>query len=90
MTSNKSKDGDYVEFTPPSSITAPEGDGNESGEFDMVCTFKVKGSKWCMTKLGETPMPVKDDKDEKPSYKRMANEIAEASTGEPPDVMGGY
>lgn len=45
-----------VEFTPPKDFTIPEGNADGS-DFDCVCSFRMKGSQLCMTKLGDVDMP---------------------------------
>lgn len=67
------QDGEKVEFTPPQSFTPPE--GSDDGEFDIVCSFRTKDSKICMTKLGDVKMPGYEDGDEpqtKPDYSGYA------------------
>lgn len=72
--------GDYVEFVPPKGWMPPESSGDDSGEFDLVCTFKVKpGPKLCMTKLGDTPMPERKEKDKAPDYKQYGQSIVSAT-----------
>ena len=78
MTSQSEK----VEFTPPQSFQPPE--GSNDGEFDVVCTFRTKGGKICMTKLGDVDMPGYDDKDEpqsKPDYSSMAQSMQQTQMG---------
>lgn len=48
--------GEAVEFQPPSTFRIPE-NVKPGEEFDLVCSFKVKDGKLCLTKLGDTDMP---------------------------------
>ena len=66
-----------VEFIPPKDFAFPE-NADPDKDIDVVCSFRVKDGKLCMTKLGDTPMPGYDGKEEddeheeepkhKPSY----------------------
>jgi len=74
---------DYkVEFTPPQSFTPPEGSGD--GEFDIVCSFRTKGDKICMTKLGDADMPGYEDDtpQSKPDYSGYAQGMQQAQQGD--------
>jgi|SRR5580704_3045969 hypothetical protein len=85
--------GDYVSFKPPSAFIVPE-ITDESKPLTLVCDFKVNpDGTLCMTKLGNTPMPEKDEKKEReakaPSYKDMADGIVNDMTGSMGDSGGG-
>ena len=58
-----------IEFTPPQGAI-PEG-VKDGEDFDLVCTFRVKGSQVCLVMIGDTKMPGYGDKERdkgKPSY----------------------
>ena len=76
----KGKEGERIEFPVPKGFTPPE--GSEGGEFDLVCTLKVKpdGKTMCITKLGDMDMPGYDEDEgseetERPDYKSMAKGV---------------
>lgn len=75
--------GEKVEFTPPQTFTPPE--GSEDGEFDVVCSFRTKGSQICMTKLGDVKMPGYEDGDQqsKPDYSGYAQGMQSQMSGQP-------
>lgn len=66
-----------LEFSAPKGFVPPEG---SEAEFDMVCSFKVRGGKLCLTKLGDTPMS-EGERESKPDYSEMANAIAASAQG---------
>lgn len=73
-----------VEFTPPQDFSIPE--GTEDGDtFDVVCTFKLNGSKICMTMLGDADMPGYDNngdgKETKPDYSGYAQGMQSQMSG---------
>jgi len=80
----KQKD-ERVEFAPPENASLPEG-AMDGDEFDLVCTFKRKGSKICMTKFGDTPMPgyekgYGDQQPKRPDYSEYAQGIYSQMAG---------
>lgn len=73
-----------VEFTPPSG-SLPEG-VSDGEEFELVCTFRVKGKKVCITQMGDTKMPGYGSKpDYSDQAKSMQQEYSPGAEGE-----GGY
>lgn len=80
--------GGRVEFRPPKGFAMPEGT-EEKGEFDLVCTFRVKpDGMLCLTMLGDTKMPGYDGKEEsteetktRPDYKEYAQSMTDEMTG---------
>jgi hypothetical protein len=71
----EAKGGEYVEFAVPKGFVPPEMGEGEGDQFDLVCSFKVNGSKLCMTKLGDHDMPVKKEKEKVPDYKGLGQSI---------------
>jgi hypothetical protein len=74
-----------VEFKPPTNFKTPEGT-EEGKEWDMVCSFETKpDGTVCMTKLGDTPMPGYDGKedsdDHKPSYQKYSSSLMQGMQG---------
>lgn len=75
---------DRVEFRPPKDFTVPEGT-EAKGEFDLVCSFRVKPDGMiCLTMLGDTKMPGYDGKEEeaeetksRPDYKQYAQSMTD-------------
>jgi hypothetical protein len=73
------KQSSKIEFTPPKDFTPP--DTSESGEFDLVCSFKISGDKLCLTKLGDLEVGCDDDEkkestgSDKPSWKDYAGKM---------------
>lgn len=71
-----------IEFVPPQSFSPP--DGSDSGEFDIVCTFRTNGNKICLVQLGDEKMPGYDDSDEpqsKPDYSGYAKNMTAQMQG---------
>ena len=67
--------GQPVEFELPDNATLPE-QSDPNKDIDLVCSFRVKGGRTlCMTKWGETQMPLPDyagdQKETKPDYSSM-------------------
>ena len=85
---NRGSKGDRVEFRPPNGFSVPEG-SEEKGEFDLVCSFRVKPDGMvCMTQLGDHKMPGYDGKEEeteetktRPDYKELASSVTAGMPG---------
>lgn len=78
-------DKSLVEFTPPSG-SLPEGVG-DGEEFDLVCTFRVKGKQVCMTQMGDKKVSDYDD-DSKPDYSQHTQSMQQEYN--PGAETGGY
>ncbi len=63
-----------VEFQPPQNVV-PEGT-KDGEEFDLVCTFRVKGQNVCLVQLGDEKMPGYSDKDKPAGKASYADEHA--------------
>lgn len=72
---------------PPQGVV-PEGT-SDGEEFDLVCTFRMKGTNVCMTQMGDEKMPGYDDKSEKPDYKETAKTM-QADMGSAMQQPGAY
>lgn len=76
------QDTQQVEFKPPKGFIPPQ--ANETGEFDLVCTFRSKpGGTICLTQLGDTKMPgygqsQTEKVESKPDYSQYSQGIAQA------------
>ena len=78
-----------VTFNPPEG-SVPEGTA-QGDMFDLVCTFQLEsGGKVCLTQMGDHKMPgygERSAKEERPSYKPLAQDMAASAPQGPP--MGG-
>lgn len=81
--------GEEVEFEPPASFRLPE-NVKPGEEFDVVCSFKVRDGKLCMTKLGDAEMPYGEEKGkgQKNRYGRNKPDYSEMSRGIMADMRG--